>query len=38
MDIDPELNEPILHVAGYNIREAVKDAIERAREQRKLET
>ena len=31
MDVDPEFNEPILHIAGYNIREAVKDAIKRAR-------
>jgi len=38
MDIDPEFNEPILHVGGYNIRGAVKDAIERARKRRKLET
>ena len=38
MDIDPEFNEPILHIAGYNIREAVKDAIEGARKRRKLET
>jgi len=38
MDMDPEFNEPILHVAGYNIREAVKDAIEGARKRRKLET
>ena len=36
MDIDPEFNEPILHIAGYNIRGAVKDAIERARGQRNL--
>jgi len=38
MDVDPEFNEPILHIAGYNIREAVKDAIERGRERRKGET
>lgn len=31
MDIDPEIGEPILHVAGFAIREAVKDAIKRAR-------
>jgi hypothetical protein len=36
MDVDPEINEPILHVAGYNIRGAVKDAIERARKHLKL--
>ncbi|MFB0500853.1 MAG: DUF166 family protein [Candidatus Bathyarchaeia archaeon] len=29
MAVDPEFNEPILHVAGYNIREAVKEAINR---------
>ena len=38
MDIDPEFNEPILHIAGYNIREAVKGAIERGRKRRKGET
>jgi len=38
MDVDPEFKEPILHIAGYNIREAVKDAIERGRERRKGET
>jgi len=38
MEIDPELNEPILHKAGYNIREAVKDAIERAYEGRQVKT
>ncbi len=30
MDVDPEIDEPILHVAGFAIREAVKDAIDRA--------
>ena len=30
MDVDPEINEPILHVAGFAIRYAVKNAIERA--------
>ena len=30
MDIDPEINEPILHIAGYAIRKAVKDAVKRA--------
>ncbi len=30
MDVDPEIGEPILHVAGYAVREAVKNAIERA--------
>ncbi len=30
MDVDPEIGEPILHVAGYAIRNAVKDAIKRA--------
>jgi len=30
MEIDPELNDAILHKAGYTIREVVKDAIERA--------
>ena len=29
MDIDSEFNEPILHVTGYNIREAAKEAIKR---------
>ncbi len=27
MDVDPEVGEPILHVAGYAIREAVKKAV-----------
>ena len=30
MDIDPEVGEPILHVAGYAIREAVKQAVEKS--------
>ncbi|MEM2105466.1 MAG: DUF166 family protein [Candidatus Bathyarchaeia archaeon] len=30
MNVDPELKEPILHVGGYIIREAVEKAIERA--------
>jgi len=38
MDVDPEFKEPILHIAGYNIRGAVKEAIERERERRKGET
>jgi len=38
MDMDPEFNEPILHVAGYNIRGAVKDAIKRGRKRRKIVT
>ena len=38
MDIDPEFNEPILHIAGYNVRGAVKGAIERRRKRQKLET
>ncbi len=32
MDVDPEIGEPILHVAGYATREAVKSAIKRAQE------
>ncbi len=31
MDVDPEIGEPILHVAGYSIREAVKGAIKQAK-------
>jgi hypothetical protein len=27
MDVDPEIDEPILHVAGFKIREAVQTAI-----------
>ncbi len=38
MAIDPEFNELILHIAGYNIREAVKDAIKKGRKRRKGET
>jgi len=38
MDVDPEFNEPILHMAGYSIRGAVKDAIKRGRKRRKGET
>jgi hypothetical protein len=38
MDVDPEFNEPILHIAGYNIREAVKEAIKRGSKGRKGET
>jgi hypothetical protein len=34
MDVDPEVGEPILHIAGYTVREAVKDAIKRAQEKR----
>ncbi|MDH5448623.1 MAG: DUF166 domain-containing protein [Candidatus Bathyarchaeota archaeon] len=30
MDVDPEIGQPILHVAGFAIREVVKDAIKRA--------
>ncbi|MEM2110833.1 MAG: DUF166 domain-containing protein [Candidatus Bathyarchaeia archaeon] len=30
MEVDPELNDTILHKAGYIIREAVKNSIERA--------
>jgi hypothetical protein len=30
MDVDPEVGEPILHLAGYAVREAVKSAVERA--------
>jgi hypothetical protein len=30
MDQDPELKDTILHKAGYIIREATEDAIERA--------
>ncbi len=30
MDVDPEIGEPILHLAGFAIRKAVKDAIKRA--------
>jgi hypothetical protein len=30
MDVDPEIGEPILHMAGYAIRNAVKDAVKRA--------
>lgn len=33
MDVDPEIGEPILHVAGFAIREAVKIAIERAQKE-----
>jgi len=33
MDVDPEIGEPILHVAGFAIREAVKDAIKRAQKE-----
>jgi len=33
MDVDPEIGEPILHVAGFAVREAVKNAIERAQKQ-----
>jgi len=29
MGMDPEFNGAILHAAGYNIREAVKEAIKR---------
>jgi len=32
MEIDAEIGEPILHKAGYNIRDAVKNAIKRALE------
>lgn len=31
MDVDPEIGEPILHMAGYAIRGAVKGAIEQAK-------
>ncbi len=31
METDPELSEPILHKAGHTIRQAVKDAIGRAK-------
>jgi len=34
MDVDPEFDEPILHIAGYNVREAVKEAIKRECERR----
>ena len=30
MDVDPEIGEPILHVAGYAIRGAVKEAVSRS--------
>jgi len=30
MDVDPEIGEPILHMAGYTIRKAVKTAIKLA--------
>jgi hypothetical protein len=30
MDVDPEVGEPILHVAGYAIREAVKQAVNKS--------
>jgi len=30
MDVDPEIGEPILHVAGHAIRQAVRDAIRRS--------
>jgi hypothetical protein len=30
MEIDPELNDTILHRAGYIIREVVNNSIERA--------
>jgi len=33
MDVDLEIGEPILHVAGFAIRDAVKKAIERAQKQ-----
>jgi hypothetical protein len=32
MDMDPEIGEPILHVAGYAIREAVKKAVSKSLE------
>ena len=35
MDVDPEIREPILHVAGFAIRDAVKAAIARARREQK---
>lgn len=35
MDVDPEIREPILHVAGFAIRGAVKDAIAQARYEQK---
>jgi hypothetical protein len=31
MEVDPEAKEPILHVAGYIIREEVEKALKRAR-------
>lgn len=31
MDVDPEIGEPILHVAGYAIRRAVEAAIKRSK-------
>ncbi|MFP3985105.1 MAG: DUF166 domain-containing protein [Candidatus Bathyarchaeia archaeon] len=34
MDVDPEIGEPILHVAGYAVREAVKNAVKRASKDR----
>jgi hypothetical protein len=34
MDVDPEVGEPILHVAGYAIREAVKKAVSRSLERK----
>ena len=30
MDVDPQIGEPILHVAGYAIREAVREAVEKS--------
>ncbi|MGB9134317.1 MAG: DUF166 family protein [Candidatus Bathyarchaeia archaeon] len=30
MDVDPEIGDPILHVAGYAIRKAVKQAVEKS--------
>jgi len=35
MDVDPEIGEPILYVAGFARREAVKNAIKRAEKQDK---
>jgi len=35
MDVDPEIGEPILHVAGFAVREAVKTAIEKAQKEEK---
>ena len=32
MDVDPEIGEPILHVAGYAIREAMKQAVNKSLE------